>query len=184
MGILPADIEKTILRKISRGDDTAMKMVYDALGKYLSGVCSRYIDDDDDAKDVLQNVMVRILTNLEKFQWKGTGSLQAWTTKIAVNESLQFLRSRKQDKTVPLEEDIGDSPDPDIRHIPPQEIMEMIRKLPPQYRTVFNLYVFEDKSHQEIAELLGIKENSSASNLHRAKKLLCEMINQYRKQHE
>ncbi len=184
MGVIPIDIEKEIVTRISRGDDAAMRMVYEHLGKYLYGICSRYIDNDDDAKDVLQNAMVKILTHLKKFQWTGAGSLQAWSTKIAVNEAVSFLKNQKKAATVPIEEDIGESPDPDIRHVPQKVIMDMIRKLPVRYRTVFNLYVFEDKSHKEIAKILDIKENSSASNLHRAKKLLCEMIQKYLKTHE
>ena len=184
MRIIPEDIEQQIVKKIRRGDTTAMKMMYDYLSEYLYGICSRYIDNDDDAKDVLQNAMVKILSNLDSFKWKGLGSLQAWSTKVAVNEALYFLRSRKRSNLVPLEEDIGESPDPDVSRIPQKTILEMIRKLPAQYRTVFNLYVFEDKSHREIAEILGIKESTSASNLHRAKKLLSEMILKYQKDHE
>lgn len=63
----------------------------------------------------------------------------------------------------------------------PQALQEMIGQLPTGYRTVLNLYVFEDKSHQEIAQLLGIKESSSASQLHRAKQMLARQINEYRK---
>lgn len=63
----------------------------------------------------------------------------------------------------------------------PQALQEMIGQLPIGYRTVLNLYVFEDKSHQEIAQLLGIKESSSASQLHRAKQMLARQINEYRK---
>ena len=65
--------------------------------------------------------------------------------------------------------------------IPESVIQEMIKKLPDGYRTIFNLYVFEDMSHKEIASMLGIKENSSASQLHRAKAMLAKWINEYRK---
>ena len=58
---------------------------------------------------------------------------------------------------------------------------DMIKRLPDGYRTIFNLYVFEEMSHKEIAAMLGIRENSSASQLHRAKALLAKWINEYRK---
>ena len=70
--------------------------------------------------------------------------------------------------------------DPHVSDIPPDAIMEMLSRLPTGYRTVFNLYVFENRSHQEIAKMLGIKENSSASQLHRAKKLLAGMIREFK----
>ena len=78
--------------------------------------------------------------------------------------------------------ELPDTPDddmPEIEKIPQPAIMEMIRALPSGYRTIFNLYVFENKSHKEIADLLHIKESTSASQLHRAKAMLREEINRY-----
>ena len=68
---------------------------------------------------------------------------------------------------------------PSISDIPPDTIRQMLNRLPTGYRTVLNLYVFEGMSHQEIARLLGIRKDSSASQLHRAKKLLAKMIRNY-----
>ena len=70
--------------------------------------------------------------------------------------------------------------DPDSMSVPPDVIYQMIRELPDGYRTIFNLYVIEEKSHREIAQLLGIKESSSASQLHRAKAMLAEKIREYK----
>ena len=85
-----------------------------------------------------------------------------------------------------LDKDVAEEPedeDPPIEEIPPDEIQRMVSQLPTGYRTVFNLYVFENKSHQEIASLLGIKERSSASQLCRAKNLLAKMIRDYNDKH-
>lgn len=76
--------------------------------------------------------------------------------------------------------DMPDEREPDFEDIPTSVILEMIRTLPIGYRTVFNLYIFEEKSHKEIASILGIAENSSASQLHRAKNLLVKEIESYR----
>ncbi len=75
---------------------------------------------------------------------------------------------------------MADDREPDFNEIPTQVILEMIRKLPVGYRTVFNLYVFEEKSHKEIASILSISESTSASQLHRAKGLLMQEIDLYR----
>ena len=80
-------------------------------------------------------------------------------------------------------EEAEEDDDPPISDVPPDEIHRMVSQLPTGYRTVFNLHVFENKSHQEIASLLGIKENSSASQLSRAKNLLANMIRQYNDKH-
>jgi RNA polymerase sigma-70 factor (ECF subfamily) len=101
---------------------------------------------------------------------------------VVVNQSLKFLRSNQRHEFAPLCDDIADEPetdDPPISDVPPDAIHKMVSRLPTGYRTVFNLYVFEDHSHKEIARLLGISERTSASQLHRAKNLLAKMIQQY-----
>ena len=101
-----------------------------------------------------------------------------------VNVSLSFLKQKRTEAFVALDTDLPDEPDngyPPLDEIPPDVIHQMVRELPTGYRTVFNLYVFENKSHQEIAQLLGIKRDSSASQLHRAKNMLAKKIEQYNK---
>ena len=105
--------------------------------------------------------------------------------RIVVNESLTFLKKNERFDFVQNEWDLPDVTNeedqtPDTDDIPAHVIQEMIRQLPAGYRTVFNLYVFENKSHKEIASTLNIKENTSASQLHKAKKSLAEKINEYK----
>ncbi len=100
-----------------------------------------------------------------------------------MNESLKYIRQNSDFKsTVEVEElsDIPEEEEPDFEEIPRDDIMSMIRLLPEGYRTVFNLYVFEKKSHKEIAGLLGIAENSSASQFHRAKAMLVQKIKEFK----
>lgn len=103
-------------------------------------------------------------------------------TKITVNESLKFLRTRyrfEEISKIQEEENEIAEENPDIDCIPSSDLHAMIKELPPGYRTILNLYVFEDKSHKEIASLLGIKESTSASQYHRAKHMLAEKIKKY-----
>lgn len=155
-----------------------MKMLYDRYAGYLTAVCARYIVDDDDVKDILQESFIKIFGSLDRFSWRGAGSLKAWMTRIVVNDSLKFLRKKR---TVPLPETLQDIPEeePAFEEVPLPVIQDLIRKLPDGYRTVFNLFVFEEKSHKEIASMLGIKENSSASQLFHAKALLSRGIKEY-----
>ena len=112
---------------------------------------------------------------------KGKRSLKAWATKIAVNEALKQLRKDKQFIYSLQEAEIGNSPDedPDTEGLGMETLLFFIRKLPPGYRAVFNLYVIEEKSHKEIAEILQIQPNTSASQFLRAKRMLAEMIREY-----
>ncbi len=162
---------------------TAMKLIYSQYIRDLTAVCSRYIVADEDVKDVLQESFLKIFASLGRFQYRGEGSLKAWMSKITINETLKFIsRTQRIDYTRISEEteEIRDS-EPDISEIPAAVIHSFIRDLPDGYRLIFNLYAIEGKSHKEIAGLLGIKESTSASQLHRAKAILADKINRYTK---
>ena len=164
------------MQQVRRQDKTAMKMLYDRYVGYLTAVCARYIPDDDEVKDILQEAFIRVFQSMDKFTWRGEGSLKAWLTRIVVNDSLKFLRRKKP---LPLSATMAepmDEEEPAFDAVPLDVIQGMIRKLPDGYRTVFNLFVFEDKSHKEIASMLGIKENSSASQLFHVKAMLPRWI--------
>jgi len=176
--------ERELIRQIVQGNRIAMKRFYDDYSGYLTAVSARYISNEEDVKDVLQESFLKIFNAIGTFEYKGPGSLRAWSTRIVVNESLRHLKTKEKMQFTTLAED--DLPDPaedrepDIDDIPTPVIQEMIRALPPGYRTVFNLYVFEEKSHKEIASILHIAESSSASQLHRAKGILVKEIELYR----
>lgn len=182
-----AEKEKELIDALRSGKTAAKRAFYEQFYRYLAAVCARYVPDDEDVKDLLQDVFIKLFNRFDSFQYRGTGSLQAWSRKVTVNEALQFLRAAKRMPTSPLDnmaEPSDSDPAPDVSQIPQRVLLEMIRRLPDRYRTVFNLYVFEEKSHQEIAAQLQIQPGTSASNLHRAKALLSQWIREYRKQEE
>lgn len=175
------DTEERLLRLVRQGDHTAMRAVYTTYVRYLTAVCSRYIPNDEDAKDVLQDSFLRIFSSIATFSYRGPGSLKAWMTRITVNEALKHLQRECRISFVELSDKDYEQPDaePDMNHMPPQVIFRLIRSLPDGYRTIFNLYVIEEHTHKEIARMLSIKESTSASQLHRAKNLLAAKIRQY-----
>lgn len=173
--------EKDIVIRIINGELSAKKHLYCQYAGYLTGVCARYVTDREDAKDILQESFLKIFSSIGSFEYQGTGSLRAWMTRIVVNESLKFLKKVCRFELLPLSaenENIAEE-EPNIDGIPLSELHSMIRELPIGYRTILNLFVFEEKSHKEIASILGIKENTSASQFHRAKHLLAEKIKKY-----
>ena len=173
--------EQRLVKRLQEGDKAAAREFYTRYGGSLAGVCVRYIADEEDVKDVIQNTLVHIFSHITDFKYRGNGSLEAWVVRIAVNESLKFLRTKDQYELLQPDYDIVDESDDDlsISDIPPDIIRQMLNRLPTGYRMVLNLYVFEGKSHQEIATLLGIKKDSSASQFHKAKKMLAQMIRKY-----
>lgn len=179
------DGEEIEIDLVKQGDASAMRSLYERHIGYLTAVCSRYIVDEDDVKDVLQDSFVKVFTSIDRFEYRGKGSVRAWLTKVVVNESLAFLKESSRIEWVRSDEGLPDLPDedpPDVTDISPETIQEMVQKLPEGYRTVFCLYVFEHKSHKEIAALLNIRADTSASQLHKAKNMLARLINDYKKE--
>lgn len=177
-----ADNEPQLLQSVIAGDAQAIRFLYDRYIGILTAVCMRYIVNTEDVKDVLQDSFVKILSSIARFDYRGEGSLKAWMVRVVVNESLSLLRQKERMDLLVADDALPDvmEEEPEDGDVPPEVIMDLIRRLPTGYRTVFNLYVFEHKSHKEIADLLHIKENSSASQFHRAKEILAKGIMDYK----
>lgn len=178
--------EQELVAMLRQGDASALGEVYARYANYLTAVCSRYIVEDEDVRDVLQESFIKIFTKADTFRYVGEGSLKAWMTQVTVNEALQYLRNKRRQGLVVFDDerltDRSDEPDeeePDISQLSTDELFDLIRELPPGYRAVFNLYVIEGKRHKEIAQLLGIQEATSASQLMRAKRQLAKRIREY-----
>ena len=169
-----------LVERIRKDDPRAMSQFYQMYVGELSSVCYRYVPSEDDAKDVLQNSFVKIFTSIPTIDYRGEEALWGWMKRVVVNESLDFLRNRKRllfmRQSVTDVEQMEDDETPDSKQISPNELHQLISDLPDGYRTVVNLYVFEGYSHKQIAELLGIKENTSASQFYYAKRLLARKI--------
>jgi len=168
-----------------QGNNLARKELYEQFAGRMFGICLRYTGDRDTAQDLLHDGFLKIFASFDKFTWRGEGSLRAWMERVMVNMALQFLRKNDvMNRTIELDEvkDAYEEPDAsDVETIPQQVLMTFINELPDGYRTVFNLYTFEEKSHKEIAQLLGINEKSSASQLYRAKTALAKRVKEYLK---
>lgn len=172
------DIEQHIVDLFARGDSRAMDVLYSAFADYLAGVGIRYVPQQEDLHDVLQEAFIKIFTTIGSFRYRGKGSLKAWLSRIVVNEALMFLRAKKRLRFMEIDEeppDIADSP-PDTSGLTADSVDEAIAQLPDGYRTVFNLFAIEGKSHKEIGKLLNIKPDTSASQYYRARTMLAKIL--------
>ncbi|MFA6736840.1 MAG: RNA polymerase sigma factor [Saccharofermentanales bacterium] len=163
-------------------DRNAQKALYEKYAPLMMAVCLRYCREEETARDLLHDGFIRVFTQISSY--RGNGSFEGWLRRIFVNLALENYRKEKQ-KNRFLEEygimttnmtDIPTDDMLDIENIPREEVLGMIRDLPPGYRTVFNLFIFEDMSHKEIAQLLGINEAASRSQFFRAKTILQKKI--------
>jgi len=168
-----------------QGNQQAFKVLYEHYAGQMLAVCLRYVGDRDVAHDVMQDGFLKAYMSMHKFQPRGKGSLGAWLCAIMRNEALQYLRQNdvlKESISLDVAPEAADMlDDEEVDRIPSEVLMQMLCELPAGYRTVLNLYILEGKSHREIAQLLGIKEKSSASQLVRAKALMAEKINEWLK---
>jgi len=145
----------------------------------------RYTRDSDQAMDVLQEGFVKVFNNLERYT--GVGSFEGWIRRIMVNLSIDRFRKLKHDFILLGEnqsvedweeetEEENDDVDDMIYDITPEQVIDAMQQLSPAYRTVFNLYVYEDHTHQDIAEALGISVGTSKSNYAKARKNMKKLL--------
>jgi RNA polymerase sigma-70 factor, ECF subfamily len=162
------------IQQFQQGNHLIFEKIYQELSPKMYGVCLRYASDKDEAKDILQESFIKIYHQLKTF--RGDGSFEGWARKIVVNTALEYFRTKTKYQNIPLhdfEEVFEIENDDDIlSDLSFQEMLLLIQELPPTYRLVFNLYVFEGMKHREIAEQLGISEGTSKSNLSDARRIL------------
>lgn len=168
--------EQELIRGCIRREHAAQKRLYDTFSPKMYALCCRYIKDSMEAEDVLVTAFTRILDKIG--QYKNEGSFEGWIRRIVVNESLTWLR-RNRNMYLELELEAA-SFEPDYQtisdHLEADDLLKMISELPSGYRIVFNLYAIDGYSHKEIAEQLGISENTSKSQLSRARSYLQKLL--------
>ncbi|WP_239540994.1 RNA polymerase sigma factor [Cryomorpha ignava] len=168
------------VRNHRKSQEMVYKMFY---GKMMS-VCRRYTKNEDQAKDILQDGFIKVFKNIEKFNFDG--SFEGWIRRIVVNTAIDFTRKAKNDyllmnENQSLEDFENDLLDESVEedYDTPFKVSDVIagmEQLSNAYRTVFNLYVFENYSHQEIADALKISVGTSKSNLAKARANLKKIL--------
>ncbi|MBP9186483.1 MAG: sigma-70 family RNA polymerase sigma factor [Bacteroidia bacterium] len=135
----------------------------------MYGVCLRYSSNADEAKDILQDGFVKVFTKMGQFSF--AGSFEGWMKRIFVNTALEFYRVNKVHMYHSDVDTAFSQPHNDftVERMSQKEILVAINNLAPGYRTVLNMFIVEGYSHAEIAELLGISEGTSKSQLSRAR---------------
>ena len=173
------DIE--LIEGCKRKDAKAQKGLYDRYAGKLYALCCRYIKEKMEAEDVLITAFTKILDRVD--QYKGEGSFEGWMKRVVVNESLTYLR-RNKNMYIEMDIEAADR-EPDFEklesHLQAEDLLKMIETLPSGYRIVFNLYAIDGYSHKEIADQLGISENTSKSQLSRARVALQKSLRETEK---
>ena len=164
--------ETELIEGCKRNDRSAQKTLYEQLAGKMYSLCCRYVKVRMEAEDVLVTSFTKVFERINQF--KGEGSFEGWVRKIVVNESLSYLR---KNKSMYLETDLeAANYEPNLTslgtELEAEDLLKLVAELPPGYRIVFNLYAIDGYSHKEIASQLGINENTSKSQLSRARSYL------------
>ena len=166
--------EKQLIEKCKNGDRKSQFELYKKFANKMMGVSRRYTKSTEEAEEILSNGFIKVFKNIKQYESKG--SFEGWVRKIIVNEAINYIRYKKnlfvetnQEWFEIGHEDLNQKNDA-------QEILSLIDALPIGYKTVFNLYAIEGYPHKEIAELLGISEGTSKSQLSKARNLLQQRI--------
>lgn len=164
--------EEELIRACRKGNSKAQREVYQKFSSRMLGVCLRYIKAEDEAEDVMISGFTKVFMKIDQYQ--GDGSFEGWIRKIMVNEALGYIRKNKNMYLEVELEKAAIEPDYDKleKSLETEDLLKLIRELPSGYRTVFNLYAIEGYNHREIADSLGVSENTSKSQLSRARSLL------------
>jgi RNA polymerase sigma-70 factor (ECF subfamily) len=174
---------KTIVEACLRGERRAQERLFQTYYGKMLAVCMRYLSDRDSAQEILQVSFLKVFDKLEFFDF--TGSLEGWIRRIVTNTAIDHLRKAKKDPFLSDQDNdfVTGSSDPMVESeqialldLKAQVAIEAIGKLSPAYRAVFSLYVIEEHTHKEIAEILGISEGTSKSNLAKAKMNLQRLL--------
>jgi RNA polymerase sigma-70 factor (ECF subfamily) len=174
---------KLLIKQCVAGKRLAQKKLFEQFYGKLLGACMRYISDHDQAQEVVQEGFIKIFDNMADFDFKG--SFEGWMRRIIVNAAIDKIRYNKR-QAISTDNDFllgANQYDEDdsvanefLIKLKAEEALKAVQSLSAAYRTVFNLYVIENYSHREIAEILGISEGTSKSNLAKAKQNLRKLL--------
>ena len=169
-----------------RNDRDAQGELYARYSSRLYAICLRYIEDREEARDLMHDCMIKAMDNFKSFRYVSEGSLYAWLSRITVNMVINRLKESSRFRQIPFEQVSGDELDnalepeaESVRKIPDDVLDKLIAELPPVRRTVFNMYCIDGYSHHDIARALGITEKTSTSVLAKARASLKKALMNY-----
>ena len=168
--------ESDLIKGCIEGNPEMQKLLYDQFSSKMYGVCLRYAENTEDASDVMQESFIKVYKSLPKF--RGEGSFEGWIRRIFINTSIEHFRRKVKlyNVTEVQENTIEDTELDALDSLETKDILKIVNELSPGYKQVFNMHVIEGYSHKEIADVLGITEGTSKSQLARAKGVLKKII--------
>jgi RNA polymerase sigma factor (sigma-70 family) len=171
--------ESDLLEGCRRDDRKMQQELYNRFAPKMYGVCLRYASNAEEAEDILQEGFIKIFNKINSY--RGDGSFEGWIRRIFVNTAIEHFRKKTymQPITETEENTVEGKYLSVLDSLAEKDIIQLIQQLSPGYRTVFNMYVVEGYTHKQIADLLGISEGTSKSQLSRAKLILQDLVKKF-----
>ena len=168
--------ETDLIQGCLNGNRQMQEFLYKKFSPKMYGVCLRYAGNTEDANDILQEGFIKIFKNIGRF--RSEGSFEGWIRRIFVNTSIEHFRKKVKlyNVTEVQENTIEDKELDALDLLDAKDIISIVNELSPGYKAVFNMHIIEGYSHKEIADILGITEGTSKSQLARAKGVLKKMV--------
>lgn len=168
--------ESDLLKGCLEGNRRMQEELYRRFSPRMYAVCLRYAGKAEEAEDILQEGFIKIFKKMDSF--RGDGSFEGWMRRIFVNTAIEHFRRKRYLMPVTEKEEntIEGKYASALDDLGAKDVLALIQELSPGYRTVFNMYVVEGYTHKEIADMLGISEGTSKSQLSRAKVILQDMV--------
>ena len=178
--------EQELVLGCARKERDAQGELYSRYAAGLYALCLRYIENREEARDLMHDAMIKAMDNFKSFRYAGEGSVWAWMSRVTVNMAVDRLKENSRVRQIPFDDvsgaEIENALEPDaesVRAVPDDVLDEMIAGLPPVKRTVFNMYCIDGFSHKDIAKALGISERGSTSILAKARASLKKALTDY-----
>ena len=171
--------ESDLILGCLEGNRRMQEELYRRFSPRMYAVCLRYAGNAEEAEDILQEGFIKVFKKLDSF--RSEGSFEGWMRRVFVNTAIEHFRRKRYLMPVTEKEEntIEGKYLSVLDDLAARDIMALVQELSPGYRTVFNMYVVEGYTHKEIADMLGISEGTSKSQLSRAKVILQDMVRQF-----
>ncbi len=171
--------ESDLIKGCILGERRMQEELYLRFSSRMYAVCLRYAANTEEAEDILQEGFIKVFSKLTSF--RNDGSFEGWIRRIFVNTAIEHFRRKRymQPVTENEEKNIEGNYLSALDDMAEKDILALIRQLSPGYKTVFNMYVIEGYTHKEIADMLGISEGTSKSQLSRAKIILQDLVREF-----
>jgi len=168
--------QEDLIKGCIAGRRDAQEVLYRYYSPKMFGICLRYANNYHSGEDILQEGFIKVFNNIDKF--RGDGSFEGWIKRIFINTAIEHYRkSTNHTGHAELEKaSFKQVSEVAVENLATQDLLKLIQKLSPGYRTIFNMYVIEGYTHREIAEKLSISEGTSKSQLARARNILKKMV--------